>query len=137
MALSMTWTPGRVLGVIVEPYDHRNLGYAVRQADRTGHIDDSIDQFGPGTGRHRLVERMERGLVEPLALDQRAGRIDHLGALGHDLTISSIDRQLNLIKPTCPWSRLQAKTSTSQGSLHIAKDDFHGRASLEPPARPG
>jgi hypothetical protein len=34
----------------------------------------SIDQFGPGAGRHRLVERMERRLVEPLARDEHAGR---------------------------------------------------------------
>src|SRR5271157_650357 len=125
---------GAFLGVIGEPHDHRNLGYAVRQADRTGHIDDSIDQFGPGTGRHRFVERVEGGLVEPLTLDQRAGRIEHLGALGHDLTISSIDRRLDLMKPTCPWSRLQVKAPTSQGSFAPGSDPLRIRLASSPNA---
>src|SRR5205085_1050480 len=55
-------------------------------ADRTGYIDDSIDQFGPGPGRHRLVERVKRGLVEPQTFDQRARRGFRCRAIGHELT---------------------------------------------------
>ena len=59
------------------------------KADGAGHVDHSIDQLGPRAGRHRLVESMERGLVKPLALDERAGRATNGSAFGHDLTISS------------------------------------------------
>jgi hypothetical protein len=46
---------------------------------------DSPDQLGAGAGRHCLLERMERGLVEPLACNQGLGRVDRARAFGHDL----------------------------------------------------
>jgi hypothetical protein len=100
---------GRLLGVVVEPHDHRHLGYAVGKADRAGQIHDSIDQLSPRTLRHRFVKRVERGLIEPLALDQRSGRFDHLHALGHDLNDASIETRLDLLKPTWPCTLVQAK----------------------------
>ena len=65
---------------------------AVRGPDGTGHEDHSVNQLGPGAGRHRLVEGVERGLVEPLALDERPGRGIHRGAFRHDRLISSCKR---------------------------------------------
>ena len=98
---------GDLLGVVEEPHDYRSVGDAVLEADRTGHVDDSIDQFGPRTGRHRLVACVERGLVQPLSLDERrkrrhrvvtahdslgerGERIHHRMAIGHGSTISSL-----------------------------------------------
>ena len=60
----------------------------MRKANGTGHIDHSIDQLGPSAGRHRLVQGVKRRLVEPLTLDERAGRVDNRCAFGHDLAIS-------------------------------------------------
>ena len=48
-------------------------------------MDHSVNQFGPGSGRHRLVERVERGLVEAMAFHQRLGRGDRRHAVGHGI----------------------------------------------------
>jgi hypothetical protein len=43
---------------------------AVCIADRTGHVNHPVDQLRPGCGRHCLVQRVERGLVESLPFDK-------------------------------------------------------------------
>ena len=91
---------GRILRVVVEPHDHGDLGTAVGATKRAGHINHSIDQFGPGSGRHRLVERVKRGLVKSLAFDQRARRGFHGRAIGHEPTLSSWERDPNRAAPT-------------------------------------
>ena len=70
MALSIARNPS-VLSANELSNDHRHLGLTMLQSDRARHINHSIDQFGPGSGRHRLVEGVERGLVESLTFDQR------------------------------------------------------------------
>src|SRR5271157_1441606 len=91
---------GRVLYVGAEPRDHREMSAAVGATKRAGHINHSIDQFGPGSGRHRLVERVKRGLVKSLTFDQRARRGFHCRAIGHEPTLSSWERDPNRVAPT-------------------------------------
>jgi hypothetical protein len=66
--------PGCVLLVVAEPHERRNVSATVRRTDRTRHEHHPIDQFGSGSGRHGLVERVKCRLVEPLALDEGARR---------------------------------------------------------------
>ena len=91
---------GCVFQVGAEPRDHGDLGTAVGMTKRAGHINHSIDQFGPGFGRHRLVERVKRGLVKSLTFDQRARRGFHGRAIGHEPTLSSWERDPNRVAPT-------------------------------------
>ena len=91
---------GRVFQVGAEPRDHGDMGTAVGMTERAGHINHSIDQFGPGSGRHRLVERVKRGLVKSLTFDQRARRGFHGRAIGHEPTLSSWERDPNRVAPT-------------------------------------
>ncbi len=91
---------GRILRVVVEPHDHGDLGTAVGTTKRAGQINHSIDQFGPCSGRHRLVERVKGGLVKSLTFDQRARRGFHGRTIGHEPTLSSWERDPNRVAPT-------------------------------------
>ena len=86
--------PGTIRDTLQE-----TVGAAVGTAERAGHVDDSIDQFGPSPGRHRLVERVERGLVESLTFHQRDRRGFRGRAVGHEPS-SSRERDPNRAAPT-------------------------------------
>ena len=60
--------------------------------DGTWHANDSVDQFSARARRHRFVERVERGLVEPLARDERLGMVGDTRGFGHDLGFSFFGR---------------------------------------------
>jgi len=85
---------------MAKPHNHGDLGFTMLQTNRTRHKDHPVDQFGTGARRHRLVKRVERGLVKSLAFDERGRHGFPRRAIGHEANLSSQERDSNRVAVT-------------------------------------
>ena len=70
----------------------------VFHADRAWHVYNSINQFSLSARRHRLVERMECLLVEPLSLDELFRRVAQHCSIRHELALCARDQISELLE---------------------------------------
>jgi hypothetical protein len=120
----------------------------MRRPDRTGHENQSINQLGPRSGRHCLVEGVKCGLVEPLSIDQSAWHSNHRGSFGHGsnqlfctqkcipANIPDRDLRFKATEPDTPTRRVaDSATSAGPGRPPRTGED-RDPPWLELPARP-